>query len=89
MVGRAREERSRKFLCQLLRAQHTALRLSKDRDRNGRVKPLVEETLMRRSVPDATYKNDPVSPQALLSDAEPPEGWLQKGEHHGCQPLLP
>jgi hypothetical protein len=46
-------------------------------------------TLEHGSVPDATYKNDPVSPQALLSDAEPPEGWLQKGEHHGCQPLLP
>ena len=42
-----------------------------------------------RSVPDATYKNDLVSPQALSSHGEKPEGWLQKGERNGCPPLLP
>ena len=30
-----------------------------------------------RSVPDATYKNDLVSPQALSADDAQPEGWMQ------------
>ena len=31
-----------------------------------------------RSVPDATYKNDLVSPQALSADDAQPEGWMQR-----------
>jgi hypothetical protein len=33
-----------------------------------------------RNVPDATYKNDLGSPQALSADDAQPEGWRQKGE---------
>jgi hypothetical protein len=49
-VGHARKERSRKLLRQPIWAQDAALRFGKDRDRNGWVKPLVEEALMRRDV---------------------------------------
>jgi hypothetical protein len=41
------------------------------------------------ALPDATYKNDLVSPQALASGAEQPEGATQKGEQTACPPLLP
>jgi len=40
------------------------------------------------NLPDATYKNCLVSPQALSSDDWQPEGQLQKGERNGCR-LLP
>ena len=52
-------------------------------------RPLWAPPQSHRSVPDATYKNDLVSPQALSADDAPPEGWLQKGERNGCPPLLP
>src|SRR5712691_6138534 len=41
------------------------------------------------ALPDATYKNDLVSPQVLASGAEQPEGSTQKGERTACPPLLP
>ena len=41
------------------------------------------------ALPDATYKNDLVSPQVLASGAEQPEGSTQKGERTECPPLLP
>ena len=40
------------------------------------------------ALPDATYKNDLVSPQVLASGAEQPEGSTQKGERTECPPLL-
>jgi chromosome partitioning protein len=40
----------------------------------------LDRPTLHRSVPDATYKNDLVSPQALSADDVQPEGWLQKGE---------
>ena len=49
----------------------------------------LEASQIELDLPDATYKNDLVFPQALSSDEETPEGCMQKGERTGCLPLLP
>src|SRR5882672_10516948 len=47
----------------------------------------LDRSQVELALPDATYKNDLVSPQVLASGAEQPEGSTQKGERTACPPL--